>query len=165
MRARAWSAFAVVGCALLLAAACGSADDVPDRVKLAGTAIPTITPSPTPVPVCDPPAALPVPANFPVEVRLPTTIVVWSVQTTPHLRLVGRVRDPNTDSRSAQQAVDTGILLALKFEGFEIGADPGPNGGYVFTAPDGRQGEYMGIPIPECPGQVEMIYELYWITG
>ncbi len=158
--------FAFLAVAMLaLAAACGEGDDVPDTVKLAGTVIPTATPEPTPIPVCDPPVALPVPANFPPEVRLPLTIVVWKVITSPHLRLEGRVRDPNVDSSAAQQAVDIGIVAALRFEGFEIGDEPGPNGGYVFHKDNGgRTGEYLGVPIPECPGQVEMIYEIYWIT-
>jgi hypothetical protein len=164
--ARAWPVLLLVTLGVAaLAAACAGGDDVPARVRLAGTPIPTATPQPTPAPVCEPPVALPVPANFPAEVRLPTTIVVWSVETTPYLRLVGRVSDPTIDSYAAQQAVDTGIIQALQFEGFEIGADPGPNGGYVFTAPDGRRGEYLGVPIVECPGQVELLYELYWVTG
>jgi len=162
-----WRLAAPVVAAAALFAACGSGgDDVPDTVRLAGTVIPTATPEPTPIPVCDPPVALPVPANFPVEVRLPETIVVWKVITSPHLRLEGRVRDPSVDSVTAQQAVDLGITEALKFEGFTISGTPGPNGGYVFSADNGgRMGEYLGIPILECPGQVEMIYEVYWITG
>ncbi|MBI5290122.1 MAG: hypothetical protein HY873_14200 [Chloroflexi bacterium] len=149
----------VTAAAAALFAACGSGgDDVPDTVRLAGTVIPTATPEPTPIPVCDPPVALPVPANFPVEVRLPETIVVWKVITSPHLRLEGRVRDPTVDSITAHQAADLGITQALRFEGFTLSL-PGPNGGYIFSADNGgRRGEYLGLPILECPGHVEMIY-------
>lgn len=162
-----WLLVALMGAgAVLFAAACGGGgDDVPDTVRLAGTPIPTASAEPTPAPVCDPPVALPVPANFPPEVRLPTSMVVWRVITTPHLRLEGRVVDPTLDSASAQRNVDQGITAALRFEGFTISDKPGPLGGYLFSAPDGRMGEYLGIPIDECPGQVELIYELYWVTG
>ena len=155
---------AMVG-ALFLASACGGGgDDVPGTVKLAGTPIPTATVAPTPVPVCDPQSQLAVPASFPPEITLPTTFVAWSVETTPHLRVIGRVRDPSKPSVEVQLLVEVALVAQLKLQ-FKVGTEPGPNGGYVITAPDGRQGEFLAQPIEECQGQVELFYDLYWVTG
>ena len=67
-------------------------------------------------------------------------------------------------SVEVQLLVETALVAQLKLQ-FKVGTEPGPNGGYVITAPDGRQGEFLAQPIEECQGQVELFYDLYWVTG
>ena len=153
-----------LGATLVLGAACGAGNDVPDTVKLAGTVIPTATVAPTPAPICDPPSPVTVPANFPSEIPLSEQFVPWSVQTTPHLKVVGRIEDLSRDSLTLQSVLEPTLLAQLKLQ-FEVSTEPGPNGGYILTAPDGRTGEFVTYQIAECQGQVELFYDLYWVTG
>ena len=148
----------------LVAAACGAGDDVPNTVKLAGTPIPTATVAPTPIPICNPPSPVSVPTNFPPEIPLSELFVPWSVETTPNLRIIGRIEDLSRDSLTLQSLLEPALLGQLKQQ-FEVSTDPGPNGGYMLTAPDGRTGEFLTYPIAECPGQIELFYDLYWVTG
>ncbi len=162
---RAVLAIGLIVTVAITAACGGTKNDVPDAVKLAGTAIPTVTAEPTQAPVCEPTTPVTIPANFPPEITLPQVFVPWSVETTPHLRVIGRVQDPaGGNSADVQAVIEPQIVAALRTK-FEIASTPGPNGGYVISLPDGSKGEFLATPVEECPGQVELFYDIYWVTG
>lgn len=162
-RAGAGVAWLVIIAALILSAGCGG-DDVPGAVKLAGTRIPPATVPPTPTPICDPPTVVTVPTSFPPEISLPRFFVPWIVETTPHLRVLGRLEDARRDSLAFHLLLEPALVDQLRLQ-FQIGEEVGPNGGFVLTAPGGRTGEFVMYPIAECPGQVELLYDIYWITN
>jgi hypothetical protein len=142
----------------------GTAGGVP---VLAGSPIPTVAlPTPTP-PICTPPAQLDVPANFPQEVPLPPDFVTWSVSTTPHLQVVGRVTPPEVDPRAGiapQFLTVRAIVDRLKDLGWTRRLNQRVDGeDYDLFAPDGRSA-HLNVVEKECPGQVQITYDFNWIT-
>ena len=160
--------------AVFVAAGCGGGGKpAPQdgRIVLAGTEIPTVSPvppvPPTPV-VCSPPASLSMPANFPRDFPVPPDFVVWSITTSPHLHVEGRVSPPRSSNREplkgivANSIVTRGAAMGWKFaiRDHIDGQD------YTFSTPDGRTGHFNANQAPfGCEGQVVLILDADWVTG
>jgi hypothetical protein len=164
-------AVALCACAAALAACGGGGSGTTAGVpELVGTEIPTaVQPPPTP-PTCAPPANLSLPSAFPNEVRsiVPPDFVVWSVQTSPNLIVVGRSMPSNdtgkneplygilaADIRSKVTALGWPLRINVQVSLTDTTA----------TAPDGRVLHFFTGEQVDCPGQVRVVFDLQWIKG
>lgn len=144
----------------------GNGDDDFDVVPtLAGTPIPTAAIEPSPTPVCDVAAPLPVPANFPADVRLPPDYKIASIETAPHLKVVGRATPPQPKKGTVASELAVSMQDALRSRGWALTLNPRTAGqDYTLTAPDGRTGHFNVQIVPGCPAHAELLVELFWIT-
>ncbi len=154
---------------VMLSAACGGGGKSANNGApvLAGTEIPTVSPVPATVASCAPPQQLALPANFPREITVPPDYVIWSVETTPHLRVVGRVTPPASPTSEVPKGVVADAILAeATAGGWQLRLHQGPEAlDYDFTLPDGREGNFTSGTAPGCPGQVILTFDANWVTG
>lgn len=155
-------------CAAALMAACGGGDDGPSvrgAPTLRSSPLPTVAPpSPTP-PICEPDEPLDLPASFPAgEIPVPPDLVVWEVETEPHLRVYGSVSPPQDASLPPRGVVAAAVVSRLVETGWQAQLARGTAQDYDITSPDGRVLRFMVTEPLECPGQVRVLYELPWIT-
>lgn len=157
-----------LGFALLLFAACGTkTKDGPTLPTLAGTAIPTVSPVPPTAAICTPPEILSLPANIPADVTIPPDVVVFSVKTTPFLHLVLRVTPPSNLNINEPRhgVVANAILQRLTTLGWIPALNARVDGlDYTFKHTDGRTFHMNAISRKECGDQVQLTYDLPWIT-
>ncbi|MDP9238471.1 MAG: hypothetical protein M3P30_13940 [Chloroflexota bacterium] len=172
MPGRALLCAGLIGLSLLAAIACksdksgGGAGLIP---TLAGTAIPTVSPVPPTAVVCTPPEPLTLPPSFPAElaVVIPPDMTVYSVNTTPHLQVIGRVPPPFDPNRNEPPFGIAAFTVVQRMEG--IGWAPKINqkadgADWTFTAPDGRMLHFNALPKPQCSNVVQLTYDLQWLT-
>lgn len=153
--------------ACVLVAACGG-DDGPSlrgAPTLRSSPLPTVAPpSPTP-PACDPDVPLELPASFPAdEIPVPPDLVIWEVETEPHLLVSGSVSPPQDASQPPRGVVASAVISRLVEAGWQARLARGTAQDYDVTAPDGRLLRFMVDELPGCPGQVHVLYELQWVT-
>jgi hypothetical protein len=161
--ARAWFIIA----ALSLATACGGNGSDTGVPKLAGTRVPTAVIEPTATPVCQTESPLPTPATFPGDLLLPDDFRISTVETTPHLRIVGTTQPPIDPGSTAGPPAITGSSMArvLSEVGFTSTRNADVDGiDYSFSAPDGRSGHFNVMPVAGCAGFVSLAIELFWVT-
>jgi hypothetical protein len=147
--------------------ACGGDDETSATTStpvLRSSPIPSVEPVASPTAVCDPPAQATLPANFPTDVPVPPEYKVDGVETTPHLRVLGRALPP-----------PAGVAYALVFEelhrrmiatGWDTSRASRVDGARIdFNwEEDGRAGFFHAIPVEGCVQEVHLIYEFFWIT-
>jgi len=152
--------------ATVVAACGGGGGDEPNGVPtLAGTPLPTVTAVPTPTPVCDPPQALALPADFPPEVPVPPGFVVWELSRTPYLHVVGRVVPPPDQRLTPNAVLLQAILDHANANRWHLFANSQVDGvDYTFTLPDGRQG-HVNVNVAPCPGQAQLTWDLFWVKA
>ena len=160
-------ALAAVIVAALAFNACGGSDETDATAgtpALRNSPIPTVVVEPTATPVCDPPAASSMPANFPPDVPVPPEYKVDRVETAPYLKVEGRVTPPETRGPAygtVFQAIQ-GNMIDL---GWSVQRSGEGDGAHVtFTTSDGRSGSYTAVPVLGCTEEVHLTYELNWIT-
>lgn len=154
---------------LVIAAACGGGGKTTTGApRLANSPIPTATPAPPTVTICGPASEQPLPADFPKdEVVVPPDFVVWSVERSPHLRVVGTVLPPeDQNGREAWLVVSDALIARLQKANWKVALNDKIEGrDYDFTAPDGRTGHFLAQPRIGCTGSVNLTYDINWITG
>lgn len=160
-------ALLVLTLGMLFAAGCGKkANNSPVGATLAGTDIPTVSPVPPTAAVCTPPELLTLPANFPSDIPIDPNRVVFSIRTQPYLQVIVRVTppvDPAVNEPPHGVAADA-VLQRLNQAGWKAQLNPRINGIDVnLTNPDGRVLHFHSIPRPDCPGVVELTYDVQWI--
>lgn len=162
-------AFAVAGlmaCVLVAACSGDGGSSLRGAPTLRSSPLPTVEPpSPTP-PICEPGESVAVPENFPSdEVPIPPDFVGWEVTTEPHLRLVGTVSPPEDVSLPPHGVAIRPIVDLLRGQGWTPMLNPRVSGqDWDLTAPDGRVLHVNASVMPECPGQVRLTYDVYWVT-
>lgn len=158
---------AVISLVVLALAACGGNDDTSatsGTPVLRNSPIPTIVLTPTAAPMCEQPAASSMPATFPADVSVPPGFKVDVVETAPHLKVQGRVVPPG-DGRAAYGTVFDALLDNMSELNWTLARDgEGDGAKATFTAADGRSGTYHALPILGCPQEVQLTYELLWVT-
>ena len=162
-------AVAALGTVVLALAACGGGGKSGSngQPKLVGTEIPTVSPVAATAASCVPPQPLALPANFPTEITLPLDYVVWSIETTPHLRVVGRTTPPASPKNEVPKGVTADAVLREAAAGsWKLTLhDKLEALDYDFTLPDGRQGNFTSATAAGCPGQVILTFDAHWVTG
>jgi hypothetical protein len=160
-------ALAAVCITALAFSACGGGDETDATAgtpALRNTPIPTVVVEATATPVCDPPAASSMPANFPADVPVPPGYKVDAVETAPHLKVVGRVIPPESRT-AAYGTVFQAILDNMISQGWSAQRESGGDGARIsFQDNQGRTGRYSALPVLGCTREVELTYELDWIT-
>ena len=159
---------AALGFSVLLFAGCTTkTKNSPTIPTLSGTEIPTVSPVPATAAICTPPEILSLPANVPADVTVPPDIVVFSVKTTPFLHMVLRVTPPSNLNINEPRhgVVANAILQRLTTLGWTPQLNPRVDGlDYTFKHTDGRAFHLNAIPRKECGDQVQLTYDLPWIT-
>jgi hypothetical protein len=147
--------------------ACGGSDRTDATAGtpvLRNTPIPTVAVEPTATPVCDPPAASAMPANFPSDVPVPPGYKVDAVETAPHLKVAGRVVPPPV-GKIPYGVVSDALTDNLTTRGWRLDRVPEGDGITMrFTNSDGRSGTYHVLPVVGCTAEVSLTYELEWVT-
>jgi hypothetical protein len=160
----ALAAFVALSIAL---SGCGGSDETDatsGTPALRNTPIPSVAIAPTATPVCDPPAASAMPANFPADVPVPPGYKVDAVETAPHLKVEGRVLPPPA-GKIPYGVVSDALTDNLTSRGWRLERLPQGDGITMqFTGADGRSGTYHVLPVVGCTAEVQLTYELDWIT-
>jgi hypothetical protein len=156
----------VLGCSVLLVAACGGGDANSLVPELEGTPLPTATQVPPTEAVCEIAAPVPLPANFPADVAVPPNYVVSSVETMPYLKSDGIVvPPPDPDGVRGPLAMLEFAIVDNMRATWTFEVDPFADGrGYTFTSQDGREGGFFAAPLAGCPDTVTLRYEIKWVT-
>jgi hypothetical protein len=171
--------FILAACAVsmlgILAAACdGGTDEEPAvalRPELIGTPLPTATaPPPTPV-ICDVPEPIPAPPNIDSDVVFPAGFAIESLETTPHLKMLGRA---SVLSDPALAPEELSIGPTQLFERRVVGKmrdlwrtqlNSGVSGrDYTLSSADGRVLHLNFVDVGACPEHGYVLYEFFWIT-
>jgi hypothetical protein len=149
-----------------LAAGCGDGDGGGGGgVKLAGSPIPTVSPLPPTPTICAPSTALTLPASFPKEIPVPEDYVVWAVETAPSLHVVGRTTPPVGPGDAPHDRVASALGQKMAARGWRVQLNPNVDGlDYDITAPDGRVLHTNALNKPECGIDVQLTYDLRWVT-
>jgi hypothetical protein len=160
-----WLALLVPAIAL---AACGGGDSGTSGIPtLAGTPYPTVPAVIPTEPICTTTAVIPMPPNFPSEIPVPPGYTVWSVSTTPYLHVEGRVTPPDTGTRQVPKGiVSDAINYNLQRANWTLKFNPQHDGldFEFFSADDTKHGHYDADHAIGCPGQVVLIYDIFWLT-
>lgn len=136
--------------------------------QLASSPIPTVTPAEPTVTVCGPATELTLPADFPTDqVVVPPDFVVWAVERSPHLRVIGTVNPPaDANGRPPWTVVADALTNRLQAAGWKLALNQQIEGrDYDFTSADGRSGHFLAQPRIGCSGAVNLTYDINWITG
>ena len=157
----------VAALAVLVLAACGGEDEtaaITGTPVLRSSPIPTAVIEPTPTPVCDPPAQSTLPDNFPQDVSVPPEYKVDAVETTPHLKVVGRASPPS--GRVPYAVVFEELQRRMNEQGWTTSRPSATGDGarINFESDDGRGGFFHALPDAACTREVNLIYEFFWIT-
>jgi hypothetical protein len=160
---------AIAAASAILLGACGGGDATPSTgPRLANSPIPTVTPlEGTPI-ICGPDTPLALPDDFPTdEVTVPPDFVVWTVERSPHLRVVGTVNPPeDQNGRQPWNVVSDALIGPLQKAGWTISLNDKIEGrDYDFMRADGRTGHFLAQPRNGCTGSVNLTYDINWITG
>jgi hypothetical protein len=155
---------ALTGLALSLAACGGDDDDGRPIVRISNSPIPTVTAAAPTAVICEVAEPQALPANFPADiVPVPPDFVASTVETEPYLRVVGRVTPP-PDERPTHIVVSDALNFILG-RTFELQLQPRVEGmDWNFSHSDGRRGHYNARPVTGCFGQVEIVFDLEWVT-
>jgi hypothetical protein len=156
----------VICCTIILGglvAACGGDDDPrPLLPQLAGTPLATATPI-----ECGVPSPLELPAEFPSDLAAPPNYLVESIQSSPYLRVTGRLKTPPDEIllRTPMELLEAAI--ADNSPGWTFGPNQSADAlDHTFTHTDGRSGRYTAGPIRGCrPDELELTYEITWVTS
>jgi hypothetical protein len=147
---------------VLFAAACGGGDDDGSNVPvLQGTPLATATP-----PTCTVNEPLALPANFPADVAVPPNYLIETIETSPGLKLEGRI-DPPPDSAGVLSPIQVlEVAIEDNMPGWTFGENESPGGlDYTFTHPDGRTGSYISDLVDGCPPyHLSLSYDIPWVT-
>lgn len=157
-------AVAVMVIAALAAGCGGGGGSDGGGVKLAGSPIPTVSPVPPTPAICAPATPLTLPASFPQEIPVPEDYVVWAVETTPFLHVVGRTTPPIEQNNPPHGVVAAALTEKMGARGWRVQLNPRIDGqDYDLTSPDGRVMHFNALNEPEC-GDVQLVYDLRWVT-
>ncbi len=160
----------ILACGAITLAACGGGSKKSDPNAglpvLGGTAIPTTSPVPPTEAVCAPAQPIDLPASFPKDVPVPDGYTVFRVTTSPYLHVVGRLTPTASRSNPPKGIVADAIVRSLVTHNWSTHLNIHEDGqDYDFTNPDGRVGHFLSAPVAGCTGQVELTYDLKWVTG
>jgi hypothetical protein len=106
------------------------------------------------------------PANFPAEIPVPPNFIVWSMEQSPHLKVVGRVMAPLEPPNPPHGVVADALVRLLEEKGWRTKFNEHVDGvDYDMTAPDGRVLHFNTLTKKECANVVELTYDVQWITS
>ena len=149
-------------------AACGGGSATktsPSGPQLANSPIPTVTPTDATPAWCAPEVALDLPADFPTtDVVVPPDFIVWSVERSPHLRVVGTVFPfEDQQGRAPFTVVSDALIDRLQQARWAISLNDKIEGrDYDFTRRTAAPAHFLAQPRDGCPARSTCNYDINW---
>ena len=115
--------------------------------------------------MCEP-DALPRPETLPAEVVLPPDLKITSVDTSPHMVIMGISTPPDVGTGAPPYIVVANAMRDVYTElGWRVTRVRTEGEGYEFRDIEGRNGAFYTRPFPGCEGRVDFTIEVRWLTG